>query len=176
MATSPHRDLLACAFALALAACSNAPAPAPPASPDGPRTPDASAAGLLLDQRGVAMPLAKAVREIAFRAYLPPVRYIAVAVIPPLGNDDSAANRGIAFEYGRRGAAFILSEWPRQGFHIAVGGRDATATPCTPVPYSRSGVVWTTPHGLVMTLQPDGATATAIRTAARALIAHGACR
>jgi len=176
MATSPLRDLLAGALALALAACAHAPAPAPTATPDGPRTPDASAAGLLLDQRGVAMPLAKAVREIGFRPYVPPGLFLAVAVIPPLGNDDSVANRGIAFEYGRRGAAFILSEWPRQGFHIAAGGRDATATPCTLVPYSRNGVVFTTPHGLVMTVQPDGASAAAVRTAARALIAHGACR
>lgn len=177
MAKSPLRKLLAGTFALALAACTNAPAPAPTATPDGPRTPDKSATGLLLDQRGVAMPLEKAVREIAFRPFLPPERYTAVAVIPPLGNDDSPANRGIAFEYGPRGAATILSEWPRQNFRISVAGRDATATPCMPVPYSRNGVVWTTPHGLVMTLQPDGKTSVAaIAERARTLIARGACR
>jgi hypothetical protein len=177
MAISPLRSLAAALFGLALAACSSAPAPAPTPGPDGPRVPDASATGLLLDQRGVAMSLEKAVREIAFRPFLPPVHYIAVAVIPPLGNDDLPANRGIAFEYGPRGAATILSEWPKQSFQISVAGRDASAAPCKPIAYSQNGVVWTTPHGLVMTLQPDGRTsAAAIAARARALIAHGACR
>jgi len=177
MATSPLRNLLAGAFALVLAACSTAPAPAPTPTPDGPRQPDKSATGLLLDQRGVAMPLEKAVREIAFRPFLPLEHYTAVAVIPPLGNDDTPSNRGIAFEYGPRGAATILSEWPKQSFRIVVAGHDATATPCKPVPYSQNGLVWTTPHGLVMTLQPDGKTSVAaIAARARVLIAHGACR
>ena len=178
MAISPLRSLLAGAFALALAACSNASAPAPSPSqvPTHRARPDASATGLLLDQRGVAMPLAKAVREIAFRPFFPPVRYTAVAVIPPLGNDDLAANRGIAFEYGPRGSRHPLGV-AQQTFRITIAGHDATATPCKPVRYSQNGVVWTTPHGLVMTLQPDGTTtAAAIATRARALIAHGACR
>ena len=177
MAISPLRSLAAALVALAISACSQGPAPAPTPTPDGPRTPDASATGMLLDGRGVAMPLADAVRVISFRPFLPKAKIAAFAVLPPLGNEDSLANRGLAFEYVFAGRKLIVSEWPAQNFRIALGGRDASANPCTPVPYSHNGVVWTTPHGLVMTVQPDGpADAALIARVARALIAGGACR
>jgi len=45
------------------------------------------------------------------------------------------------------------------------------------VRYMHNGVVWTTPHGIAMTLQPDGdATYATVEREARALLARGACR
>jgi hypothetical protein len=176
MAISRLRDLGAWLAAAALCACAHdgaAPTPAP--SPT--ITPDAKASGLLIDQRGVATTLARAVRVISFKPFLPRAVFRAVAVIPPLGNEDTPANRGLAFEYVVGGRTMVLSQWPAQNFRIAFADHDVSATPCKPVPYSHNGVVWTTPHGLVMSLQPDGSAKVAqVASEARALIARGACR
>ncbi len=117
---------------------------------------------------------ATAIHLISFNPLLPVERIGAAAIIPPLGNDDTLANRGIAFEYATGGAKMLLSEWPPQNFRIAFAGRDASAAPCKPMAYKPFGVVWTTPKGLVLTLQPD-ATAARVAREARALIARG-CR
>lgn len=175
MVISLLRNLAVPIVALAFAACAHAVPPST-TSPDAVRTPDSSATGMLLDGRGVAMPFGTAIHLISFKPYLPAERIGAVAVIPPLGSDDTLANRGIAFEYTKGGAKMILSEWPAQNFRIAFAGHDASAAPCKPVAYSHNGVVWTTPKGLVLTLQPDGgATAARVTREARALIARG-CR
>ncbi len=175
MVISPLRRLAAPLVALALAACAH-PAPVQETDPNAVRTPDASASGMLLDGRGVAMSFEKAVHLISFAPLLPIERVDAIAVIPPLGNDDSLANRGIAFEFTANGAKMILSEWPAQNFRIAFAGHDASAVSCKPVAYSHNGIVWTTPKGLVLTLQPDGgAKAARIAREANALIARG-CR
>ncbi len=175
MVISPLRRIAALLATLALAACAH-DAPAQQPDPNAVSTPDASASGMLLDGRGIAMPFEKAVHLISFKPFLPIEHADAVAVIPPLGSDDSLANRGIAFEFGANGAKMILSEWPAQNFRIAFAGHDASADPCKPVAYSHNGVVWTTPQGLVLTLQPDGgAKAARIVREANALIAHG-CR
>jgi len=121
--------------------------------------------------------LQKAVRLVSFRPVLPAANPLAIAIIPPLGNEDTIATRGIAFEYDANGAPMLLSEWPAQSFRIAFGKRDATDPPCALVRYMHNGVVWTTPHGIAMTLQPDGdATYATVEREARALLARGACR
>lgn len=163
------RDLAALLIACALIACGRS-APGPSDSP-------APATGLLIDGRGVPTTLAKAVRQISFRPVLPVPDPLAIAVIPPLGNQDTIATRGIAFEYDANGISMLLSEWPAQNFRIAFRALDATASPCTIVRYMHDGVVWTTPHGVVMSLQPDGeATIATVRREAQALLARGACR
>lgn len=67
---------------------------------------------MLLDGRGVAMPFRTAIHLISFKPLLPVERIGAAAIIPPLGNDDTLANRGIGFEYATGGAKMHLSEWP----------------------------------------------------------------
>ena len=122
------------------------------------------------------MPLDEAVRKIAFRPYLPPGQVLAIAVIPPLGDEDTTAHRGMAIEYVASRKAMLLSQWPKQHFTLAFGGRDVTYAPCTIVHYSADGVGWTARSGLMLTLQPDGKAGTGtVNAEARRLIASGAC-
>lgn len=122
------------------------------------------------------MPLQNAVREIAFRPYVPSGTLLEVAVIPPLGGKDARESRGIAMEYAGVNEAMLLSQWPRRGFDVAVGGIDLTGRPCAPVAYKNDALLWTNRHGRVVTLQPDGIVPRAgMEREARRLIAAGAC-
>ena len=132
---------------------------------------------LLAQSRGVAVPLTAAVRQIAFRPLIPGAQIAAVALIPPLGGEDSRKTHGLAIEYARGGNALLLSQWPRPKFALMVNGVDLTASPCAPVAYKTDGLLWTTRNGLVMTLQPDGSVPTPrlAREADRLMTAAG-CR
>jgi hypothetical protein len=132
---------------------------------------------MLIDQRGIVMPLEQAVTKIGFRPYLPPGQVLAFAVIPPLGGDDTRENRGLAAEYVTGRVAMVISEWPKQNFTLAFPKKDVTATPCEPVSYATTGIAWTTRGGLAMTLQPDGSVErAAIDAEARRLLRAGACK
>lgn len=133
--------------------------------------------GLLAASRGVVMTLAGAVRHIGFAPFIPSPQIAAVAVIPALSDaKDRAAPVGLAIEYESRGDALLLSQWPRDGLTIDVGGSDLTARPCAPVAYKADGLLWTTRNGRVMTLQPDGAVEPSrIRREAGRLLHAGAC-
>jgi hypothetical protein len=159
--------LLAIACALTLAACaggSNATA-TPSPSP------------LLIASRGITMTLAAAVHLVSYRVHPPRVPLLAVAVIPPLGNEDTPRTRGVAFEYAANGSKWLLSQWPSQHFQLTFEGKDASAMPCAPIAYSNNGVAWMTHDGLAMTLQPDGAGSVKKTTGqARILIARMTCR
>jgi hypothetical protein len=100
------------------------------------------------------------------------------AVIPPLGDQDTPQNRGIAVEYEQGHVAWLLSEWPKQNFTLLfLKGQDISFTPCTVAHYKSDGVAWTTRGRLAMTLQPDGSVPVrAVEAEARRLIAAGACR
>ncbi len=152
---------------LVLAACAHrTPQTAPTAVPT-----------MLIDSRGIVMPLREAVGKIGFRPYLPRDPVLAIAVIPPLGGADTTASRGIAVEYLSGRAHLVLSEWPRGSFDLSFGRKDITFDPCTPVAYAPNEYAWTTRTGLAMTLQPDGEPpASGILGEARRLIALGACR
>jgi hypothetical protein len=153
------------AAVIALSACSGQNHPAS----------DASMPPLLIDGRGTTMPLEQVVTHIAFRPYVP-AQAIAFAVLPPLGNVDTNDHRGIGVEYLAGRNAMLLSEWPKQGYTIQFGHRGAVHE-CRPEHYSTTSVAWTTPNGLVMTLQPDGPVdATGIDREAQRLIGAGACR
>ena len=149
--------LLLCAAGCAHA--THAPAPAPQATMP-----------LLLDARGVRVPLESAVKQIAFRPFIPGPQIAAVALIPPLGGEDRRESHGVAIEYASAGDALVLSEWPRLGFRV-------TSSPCAPVAFKPDGLLWTTRNGLVMTLQADGTVEASriVREAHRLLVA-GACR
>lgn len=97
------------------------------------------------------MPLQSALRKIGFRPFLPSSEIARIAVIPPLGGEDSRQNRGIAIEYRQGNRRLLLSEWPRQRF---------AGTPCAVRAYKADGAIWITRAGLVMTLQPDGRVST----------------
>ncbi|HEY8313752.1 MAG TPA: hypothetical protein VIG51_06220 [Candidatus Baltobacteraceae bacterium] len=139
--------------------------------------PAATARPLLIEGKGVTMPLEDAVRQIAFRSFVPTSALAAVAVIPPLGNADTHENRGIAFEYAAGGGAMLLlSQWPAQDFGLVVGPADLNARRCSPVRYAADAVIWSTRSALVMTLQPDGKVSPGrVAAEARRLLARGAC-
>jgi hypothetical protein len=132
---------------------------------------------MLIDQRGITMPLEDAVKQIAFHPYLPPGQIMAFAVIPPLGGVDSRKNRGIATEYVSGRVALLLSEWPKQRFDLAFPKKNITASPCEPVNYARTGIIWTSRNGFALTLQPDGnVNQSALGAEAHRLISAGACK
>jgi len=162
------RLVLTCAVVLALGACahkSSATAAQPSLPP------------MLIDDRGVVMPLEEAVTKISYRPWVPPRKILKVAVIPPLGDLDTPDHRGIAFEYQYGSQAMLLSEWPKQNFTLLfLHGQDITFTPCTIAHYKADGVAWTTKSKLAMTLQPDGNVAPKdVDAEARRLIAQGGC-
>jgi hypothetical protein len=124
---------------------------------------------LLAAQRGVVMPYARARSEISFKPMIPSAQIIAVAALPGLGHDDAPRTRGIAFEYARKGRAMLLSEWPRQNFHIG--------NVCRPAPFTDGALMWATRKtSLVMTLQTDGpADQSVLNDEARRLTVSAAC-
>ena len=133
----------------------------------------------MIDDRGVVMPLEQAVTKIAYRPWVPTsAQVLKFAVLPPLGNNDTPANRGVAIEYEDNHTAWLLSQWPKQNFTLLfLKGQDITYSPCTVAHYKPDGVAWTTRGKLAMTLQPDGSvSAKAVETEARRLIAAGACK
>ncbi|HEY9180116.1 MAG TPA: hypothetical protein VIO32_05315 [Candidatus Baltobacteraceae bacterium] len=132
---------------------------------------------LLIQSRGVPVTLAAAVRKADFAPFVPPAQIVSVALLPPLSDEESKRRYvGIGMEYENDGDALLLSQWPRAGFHIAVGSADVTSRPCAPVAYKPDGLLWTTRDGRVMTLQPDGTVLPSRigREAAR-LLRAGAC-
>ncbi|MDQ2681401.1 MAG: hypothetical protein M3Y21_10360 [Candidatus Eremiobacteraeota bacterium] len=128
-----------------------------------------------LAQLGIKMPLRLAVRKIAFRPFLPANRIGQIAVIPPLGGEDTPANRGVSVEYRSGSSKLLLSEWPAQKFALTVGQNDLTSHPCAA--YAKAdGAIWLTLGGLVMTLQADGKGGSSrVFGEAAALIRAGAC-
>ncbi|MEO6913790.1 MAG: hypothetical protein ABI182_07215 [Candidatus Baltobacteraceae bacterium] len=164
------RPLTQIAFAASLviaAACSRPAAirPAPQSSPT-----------ILISNRGVSMSLESAVQKISFRPLLPSSNISHVAVIPPLGGEDTLQNRGIAIEYTAGGTTLLLSEWPRQKFTLTVGQSDLGASPCAVKAYKTDGAIWITRAGVVMTLQPDGVVrAERVFTEAARLVKTGNC-
>jgi hypothetical protein len=132
---------------------------------------------LLLDERGTTMPFEQAVTHIAFRPYVPSSQVLAYAVLPPLGDLDTDAHRGLGIEYVSRRNAMVLSQWPRQKFTIAFGKPGSSTDACSPVHYATNALAWTTSQNVVMTLQPDGdVTPAGVDDEARRLIRAGACR
>jgi hypothetical protein len=133
---------------------------------------------MLIDDRGVVMPLQQAVTKISYRPWIPPGHVLKVAVIPPLGDLDTPDHRGIAIEYQSGNRQMLLSEWPKQNFVLLfLHNQDITLTPCTIAHYKIDGVAWTTRSKLAMTLQPDGnVDAKDIVAEAQRLIAAGGCR
>ncbi|HET9030534.1 MAG TPA: hypothetical protein VFN49_10170 [Candidatus Aquilonibacter sp.] len=134
---------------------------------------------LMIDSRGIVLPLDEAVTKIDYRPWIPRNgQILKYAVIPPLGNKDTPENRGVAIEYENNHVAWLLSEWPKQNFTLLfLKGQDITFSPCTIAHYKTDGAAWTTHGKLAMTLQPDGdVPGKAVDAEARRLIAAGACR
>jgi hypothetical protein len=164
------RLLFSCAFLVAVAACGHKADPAPQA--------EASQPAMLIDDRGVVMPLDQAVTKINYRPWIPPRQILKFAVIPPLGDLDTPDHRGVAIEYQNGNTAMLLSQWPKQNFTLLfLHGEDISFVPCKPVHYKQDGVAWTTRGKLAMTLQPDGnVNPKDVDSEAQRLIAAGGCR
>ena len=134
-------------------------------------------------RRGTITDRAVAERSVAFRPFAPDGAATEVALLPPFHGDPRLrANEGIGYRYGRRGRAWLLSEWPRSGGDLnafAGLGRDG---PCGDVHVvggtaKPRGIVWSTPRGLVLSLTPDGDAEPAVIIAEfRHLAGRGACR
>lgn len=141
----------------------------------------------LIGRRGVETPEADALTSVSFRTFIPTRRSLLVALLAPFhGRDDLAsggANRGIGYEYRERGHLYALSQWPANGGNV--NGfptlhlqdpqcRNVHAFPGTA---KARGIVWMTPHAIVMTLQPDGESdARTLQAEWRRLVRRGACR
>ncbi|MHB8146677.1 MAG: hypothetical protein ACYDGM_05355 [Vulcanimicrobiaceae bacterium] len=137
----------------------------------------ASLPPMLIDSRGVTMPLAQVVTKIAYRPYIPRVPVLRFAVIPPLAGTDTPARAGIAIEYAAGKNAMLLSEWPSRNLPVVFNGVNIVLHPCTTVRFDRSSIAWSSHGGLLMTLQPDGTLpASVVASEARRLLANGACR
>jgi hypothetical protein len=170
----------ACATALALGTMTGV------ALADQAATSRANAAhsGGIIERLGEVMSESSARHEIAFRPFSPPREITAAALLPPFHGDDIRANRGIAFAYlddaGRR---YVLAQWPAHGGSIdRFALRDEVTADCPdarifPRGTKPNGIVWSTPHGFIMTLQADGANdARTLEIEWNKLIRRGACR
>jgi len=142
----------------------------------------ASSPSSALGVRGFVTDRAAAERAIAFRPYVPVRTPHEVALLPPFHGAQTSANEGIGYAYGPRGRGWLLLEWPRNGGTLAAFQplpaegrcRDVHAIGGNAKP---RGVAWTTPHGMVYALQPDGdADPRAILAEFRRLVREGACR
>jgi hypothetical protein len=135
-----------------------------------------------LGARGFVTDRAAAERAIAFRPYVPDAAPYEVALLPPFHGAQISANEGIGYAYGPRGRGWLLLEWPRDGGTLAAFPRLPREGSCRDVHAiggnaAPRGVAWTTPHGLVFALQPDGAAPPrAVLAEFRRLVRGGACR
>ncbi len=138
----------------------------------------------IVGRMGMVMSESEARHGIGFRPFAPPRQIIAVALLPPFHGDDVRRNRGIGFEYigpGKR--RYALAQWPSNGGTISGYAPVENSNPECPSArgFARgggpSGIVWSTPHGLVMTLQADGTNdARTVGEEWRKLVRRGACR
>jgi hypothetical protein len=143
-----------------------------------------SPATTIVGRMGSEMTESAARHEIAFRPFAPARSIVAVALLPPFRGADTRANRGIGFEYAdAAGRRYALAQWPSNGGTIAAFPlRDPNEPGCPGArTFSRgtrpNGIVWSTSHGLVMTLQADGANdARTLENEWRKLIRRGVCR
>lgn len=138
----------------------------------------------IVGRMGTIVPESQARRGIAFSPFAPPRVIIAVALLPPFHGDDTRLNRGIGFEYADdAGRTYALAEWPARGgtivrFPALDPGDDGCPTARRFARGRRpSGIVWSTPHGLILTLQSDGKNdARTLQIEWQKLIRRGACR
>ncbi len=137
-----------------------------------------------IGRMGELMSETAARHEIAFGPFSPPRRILATALLPPFHGPDMRRNRGIAFEYAAESdRRYILAQWPANGGTIVAfrqlysGGSACPGARIFSGGASSSGIVWSTPHGLIMTLQIDGTSdARTLSAEWRSLVRRGACR
>jgi hypothetical protein len=164
-----------CAFVLATTGLAFAEQPSPPPTPSP----------YLIARMGIETPERDALGGIGFRPFVPSHRPAVVALLAPFKGADTAQNRGIGYEYaGDRGKMYALAQWPSNGGSISgFPGMSLGEAGCPDVhafggtKSKPRGLVWTTPRGLVFTLQPDGAPDPRnVEAEWRRLVRRGACR
>jgi hypothetical protein len=167
------RACLAAVLIIACAGCA-AKAAAPQATPEP----------TLISSRGKSFSLDEARRKVAFRPFLPARGYVDVAMLPAFFGGDDPKNWGIGLEYAVNGKRFALSEWPERGQSLTAYTIAKKEGECTDVhtfltqhAQRANGYIWSTPRGLVMTLQPDfNADRRAMAAEFRRLVRRGICR
>jgi len=135
----------------------------------------------LVGRLGVSTPEQDAMQGIAFRPFIPTREYKDVALLAPFRGKDVRAYRGIGYEYEARGRLFVLTQWPANGGSIdgfpALPAADPDCRNVRAFPIAGSGIVWSTPRGIVATLRPDGESdAKALVAEWHRLVRRGACR
>jgi len=167
------RAVLAAVLIIACAGCA-AKAAAPQATPEP----------TLISSRGKLFSLDEARRKVAFRPFLPARNYVDVAMLPAFFGGDNPKNWGIGLEYAVNGRRFALSEWPQRGQSLTAYASAKKEGECTDVhtfstenAHRANGYIWSTPRGVVMTLQPDfNADRRAVAAELRRLVRRGVCR
>jgi len=164
-----------CALVLATTSAVFAEPTAPPATPSP----------YLVARQGIETPERDALSGIGFRPFTPTRHALTVALLAPFKGPDTLANRGIGYEYaGDRGRMYVLRQWPSNGGSISGFPGITLNEPACPDVHAFGGtkskprgLVWTTPRGLVLTLQPDGAPDPRnLEAEWRRLVRRGACR
>jgi len=150
-----------------------------------PTTPPATPSPYVISRLGIETPERDALSGIGFRPFVPSRHPLAVALLAPFHGADTVANRGIGYEYaGDRGRMYVVRQWPSNGGSIRGFPTIALGEAACPDVHAFGGtnskprgLVWTTPRGLVFTLQPDGAPDTRnLEAEWRRLVRRGACR
>jgi hypothetical protein len=170
------RTIASALIALALVAAGPAGA-----AEDTKPTPPPTASPWLVGRLGVSTPEQDALAGIAFRPFVPTRFYKDVALLAPYSGRDVRSNRGIGYEYEDRGRLFVLTEWPAGGGTIddfpPLRAKDPDCRDARSFPRAGTGIVWSTPRGIVATLRPDGGTdAKALVAEWHRLVRRGACR
>lgn len=166
---------------IALALVAAVPAHAADAPKQPAATPPPTPSPWLVGRLGLSTPEQDALEGIAFRPFVPTRVYKDVALLAPFHGNDVRANRGIGYEYEDRGRLYVLTQWPANGGSLAgfppLREGDPDCRDARSFPVAGSGIVWSTPHGIVATLRPDGESdAKLVLAEWHRLVRRGACR
>jgi hypothetical protein len=167
-------------FRLTLLAFALVAAAVPARAEDAPKPPP-TPSPWLVGRLGLSTPEQDALEGISFRPFVPTHAYKDVALLAPFHGKDARSNRGIGYEYEVHGRLYVLTEWPANGGTIdgfpALRAGDPDCRDARSFPRPGSGIVWSTPRGIVATLRPDGERDAKMLLAEwHRLVRRGACR
>jgi len=153
----------------------------PARADEDPKKPPPTPSPWLVGRLGVSIDEQDALAGIGFRPFVPTRAYKDVALLAPFHGNDTRSNRGIGYEYEAHGRYYVLTQWPANGGTIdgfpALRANDPDCRDARSFPRPGSGIVWSTPRGIVATLRPDGESDAKMLLAEwHRLVRRGACR